>query len=47
MPIRYRSWFIDKMLEDQKRVAEERDGEKITQETGPTVSLLGTRKSFS
>jgi len=47
MPIRYRKWFIDKMLETQKRIDEERDGEKITQETGPTVNLLGSRKSFS
>ncbi len=42
MPVRYRRWFIDKLVEDAKKRKEAREGDMITEDTGPTVNLMGS-----
>ena len=44
MPIRYRRWFIEKLVEDAKKRKQARDQNMITEDTGPTVSLMGADK---
>jgi len=48
MPIRYRRWFIDRIVEDFNKKKKQREKDVITQDTGPTVNLMGTdKRSFS
>jgi hypothetical protein len=43
MPIRYRRWFIERIIDDIKKTNESRTN-TITQDTGPSVNLLGSSK---
>ena len=44
MPVRYRKWFVDKLVDDAKQRKASREKNMITEDTGPTVNLMGSDK---
>jgi len=44
MPVRYRSWFIEKLVDDVKKKNQMSEQNMITEDTGPTVNLMGSDK---
>mgnify|MGYP003150730872 CR=1 FL=1 len=44
MPVRYRRWFIEKLISDIKKKNQAREDNMITEDTGPTVNLMGSDK---
>ena len=48
MPTRYRRWFLDRIIDDFNKKKSQREKDVITQDTGPTVNLMGTgKRNFS